>query len=306
MLTATLLITTILQTEPAPQGRSLVLRSGDAVIVRPGTDARIVFTRRADVRIAKGAVPTEVVVLIDQETGDGPPDGAVDRVFRHELAEPLPDSYVYRGAAVVEEVQLVEDGGAGRPTGMTIVTPAGRLRFGSVGDTGEPNEVSIRTTGSRGATLIPGSHNGARSFADVEQIWVNHQEDSQSRARVSLGMTGGSTAVGPVTSWRIVPDAQPAQADTPARVLKTVAAVYSADAMRRGAEGTVRLELTVIEDGSVSGVTLLSTADAELDRAAIDAVRQWRFRPARDGGRAIPATVTVEISFAVKGAVPRI
>ena len=304
MLT-TLLIAALLQTQPAPGGRSLVLRSGDAVVVGPGTNARIVFSRRADVRIAKGAVPTEVVILIDHETGDGPPDGAVDRVFRHELVEPLPDAYVYRGPAVIEEVQLVADGAAGRPTRMTIVTPAGRLGFGSASDTAEPDDITIRTTGSRGATLVPGSYNGRRSFADVEQIWVSRQEDSQTRVGVSLGMTGGSHAAGPVTSWRIVPDAQAAQGITPARVLKSVPAVYSSEAVRRGAEGTVRLEITVIEDGSVSDVKLLSTADAELDRAAVDAARQWRFRPAREGDRAIPATVTVDISFTAKGAVPR-
>ena len=60
---------------------------------------------------------------------------------------------------------------------------------------------------------------------------------------------------------------------------------YPARAVARGIEGTVQLTLSISADGRVTGVELdVSSGSALLDRAALAAVRRWRFRPGeRDG-----------------------
>jgi protein TonB len=61
-------------------------------------------------------------------------------------------------------------------------------------------------------------------------------------------------------------------------------------------EGGVILDLIIDEHGTVTSTRVLKSV-ALLDQAAIDAVRQWRFTPARLNGEAIPIVMTVTVSF---------
>lgn len=73
---------------------------------------------------------------------------------------------------------------------------------------------------------------------------------------------------------------------------------YPADAMRRGESGDVLVRVQVGADGVPTAVEVArSSHSRSLDRAAIDAVRQWRFQPARRDGQAVEGTVQVPISF---------
>jgi len=63
---------------------------------------------------------------------------------------------------------------------------------------------------------------------------------------------------------------------------------YPSVARRLGEQGEVRLDVHVGADGSVLDVRLrTSSGSAALDRSAIDAVRQWRFTPARSDGEPV-------------------
>jgi protein TonB len=61
-------------------------------------------------------------------------------------------------------------------------------------------------------------------------------------------------------------------------------------------EGIVILEATVDERGAVEDVRVLRSHPL-LDRAALDAVRQWRYKPLQLNGRATPFILTVTVSF---------
>ena len=55
--------------------------------------------------------------------------------------------------------------------------------------------------------------------------------------------------------------------------------------MRRGLGGSVRVQVTVAPDGSVERMDVAqSSGNRYLDRAAMDAVRRWRFNPAMRNG----------------------
>jgi protein TonB len=73
---------------------------------------------------------------------------------------------------------------------------------------------------------------------------------------------------------------------------------YTEEARRRGVEGDVILEIVVRSDGSVGDVKVLQGLGAGLDRRAADAVRQWRFSPARRLG--VPVDVIVEVAVEFK------
>jgi TonB family protein len=60
---------------------------------------------------------------------------------------------------------------------------------------------------------------------------------------------------------------------------------YPESARRRGIEGTVLLKMRITAQGRVEDVQVVRSAGyPELDESAIEAVRRWRFEPARRNG----------------------
>jgi len=73
---------------------------------------------------------------------------------------------------------------------------------------------------------------------------------------------------------------------------------YPEEARSRGVEGTAVVLARVGRDGGVIEVTLArSSGSVLLDRAAVGAVRRWRFRPASIGGLAVESLAEVPIVF---------
>lgn len=74
--------------------------------------------------------------------------------------------------------------------------------------------------------------------------------------------------------------------------------VYPALARRMRMEGTVMLKVLVSKDGSPLKVEVASTSRYEvLDKAAAEAVKNWRFIPARQGDTQVDAWVQVPVAF---------
>lgn len=73
---------------------------------------------------------------------------------------------------------------------------------------------------------------------------------------------------------------------------------YPRVARRRGAEGTVLLEVLVTEEGRVDALRVAESSGHDLlDKAALRAVEAWRFRPGRRGDRAVAMRVLVPVRF---------
>jgi protein TonB len=83
-------------------------------------------------------------------------------------------------------------------------------------------------------------------------------------------------------------------------VLREVRPDYTEDARRQGIEGDVVLEIVVRADGSVGDVRIVNGLGAGLDRRAVDAVRQWRFSPARRFGTPVDVMVEVAVEFKLR------
>ena len=73
---------------------------------------------------------------------------------------------------------------------------------------------------------------------------------------------------------------------------------YPIDAMRRGESGTVLVRVEVDVNGFPAGVALVQRSGSrDLDRAAMEAVRKWRFMPAQRDGQAVAASLVIPIQF---------
>jgi protein TonB len=104
----------------------------------------------------------------------------------------------------------------------------------------------------------------------------------------------------------VEPDAVPAPAspDVEARLLaeSNRAPDYPESARRLGHEGEVRVGVRVGPDGSVLEVWLDAACRwPELNRAALGAVRRFRFAPATRSGVPVEATIVVPIVFRLRG-----
>lgn len=77
--------------------------------------------------------------------------------------------------------------------------------------------------------------------------------------------------------------------------------VYPLGARRRGEEGRVCVELTVLEDGSADAVEVVeSSGYADLDRAAERAVRRAKFVAARRGAREVESRIRLSFIFELR------
>jgi protein TonB len=78
-----------------------------------------------------------------------------------------------------------------------------------------------------------------------------------------------------------------------------VAPVYPSVAQAAHIDGVVILEATIDESGAIRNLNVLKSIPL-LDRAALDAVRQWRYAPTRLNGVAVPVIMTVTVTFTLK------
>ena len=86
----------------------------------------------------------------------------------------------------------------------------------------------------------------------------------------------------------------------PPRLLHEIRPNYTEDARRRGLKGEVLLEIVVQRDGTVGDVRILQSLGNGLDQSAVEAVRQWRFAPARRLGAPVDALVEVAVEFRLR------
>jgi protein TonB len=103
--------------------------------------------------------------------------------------------------------------------------------------------------------------------------------------------SGGGTGGGPY---------QPGNGIDPPTLLREVKPAYTDEARKRAIEGNVVLQIIVRADGSVGEVRVLHTLAAGLEERAVDAVRQWRFSPARHQGAPVDVLVEVSVGFSMR------
>ena len=103
--------------------------------------------------------------------------------------------------------------------------------------------------------------------------------------------SGGGTGGGPY---------RPGSGVTPPELLKEVRPEFTEEARRQGISGDVVLEIVVRADGSVGDVKVLQGLGGGLNRNAVDAVKQWRFAPARRHGVAVDVMVEVAVAFKLR------
>lgn len=134
---------------------------------------------------------------------------------------------------------------------------------------------------------------GTDISGDLEQAREQAAEDEAEAPRIVE--EAPSTPAAPPAA----PEPPPAMATDRAPVLvSSPSPRYPAQAWRRRESGTVLVRVDIGPDGVPTSTSLAqSSRSRSLDKAALDAVRRWRFEPAMAGGRPVVASVVVPIEF---------
>ncbi len=103
-------------------------------------------------------------------------------------------------------------------------------------------------------------------------------------------------------------NAQPPAAERPGgdivapRVVHSEKPAYTPEALAAKIQGSVFLELVVLESGTVGRVDVIKSLDEVhgLDDAARDAASRWTFEPGTKDGTPVPVIITLEMTFTLK------
>lgn len=137
--------------------------------------------------------------------------------------------------------------------------------------------------------------------------------ESQSAAREAPQASQAPEPTAPPLAASIHP-AAPSEQTAAAPAIRREPVVYNADYLRNpapvyprlsrrlGETGKVLLQVFVDSNGRAEKVKIkVSSGYERLDKAALNAVRQWRFAPARENDTAVASWVVIPIIFKLQG-----
>lgn len=88
-----------------------------------------------------------------------------------------------------------------------------------------------------------------------------------------------------------------AQKTEPPVPIRTVAPVYPTELKREGVAGMVKVKFTVDVQGNVSNPEVESSSNPGFNKAALEAIKSWKFKPATQDGSPIAKTVSIPLKF---------
>ena len=122
-------------------------------------------------------------------------------------------------------------------------------------------------------------------------------------------------AVAPLGVGVVVPDGAPPARSGPRtpgldevsypELLERVMPAYPEEARRIGKEGRVILRAVIQPDGTIGDLGVVSTPGFGFDEEALQAVRQWRYRPGVQHGRPVSVYITIIVEFELTGSARR-
>ena len=205
-------------------------------------------------------------------------------------------------AEVATEVRLNFGGQAPARTGGQITQAQLISRKGAVypkeaKEAGVTGDVKLAITiGKDGLVtnvkVLSGHPLLAQAAEDAVRQWVYkptllNGQPVETESSVMIHFVGDGTPAPPSAS----------PSGPPAGRLQNAVLIYRKDAQApQGVSGVVRARATIGKDGRVNNVQV-PEGDARLRDAAIEAIRQWRYRPAMQNGEPVESDVEITVNF---------
>ncbi len=88
--------------------------------------------------------------------------------------------------------------------------------------------------------------------------------------------------------------------DEPPTPVRTLAPAYPEALRREGVSGMVSVAVTVDENGNVTNASVAKSTNADFEKPALQAVSQWKFKPAKKAGQAVAVSVVLPVRFSAQ------
>jgi protein TonB len=82
--------------------------------------------------------------------------------------------------------------------------------------------------------------------------------------------------------------------------VRTVAPDYPPELRRDGVSGLVMVKCTIDTQGNVVEPQVEKSSNAAFERPAIEALRKWKFKPAKQDGAPVAIRVSIPIKFVIE------
>jgi TonB family protein len=170
----------------------------------------------------------------------------------------------------------------------------GQELSGSVATGNDTNPAPIEKAEVRGDTVTFEMHDDANRIVKF-------------RLALTDGLMSGEISVGDLVSKVVLSPASDAGfypiagglLSSPPLLLRKVEPGYTEEARAEGVQGTVVLQVEIDPSGKVgtTHIGVIRSLGLGLDEKAIEAVKQWKFKPAIKNGTPITAKATIEVNF---------
>lgn len=86
-------------------------------------------------------------------------------------------------------------------------------------------------------------------------------------------------------------------ASEPPVPVRTVAPEYPSELRRDGVSGLVMVKCTIDEQGNVIDPQVEKSSNAAFEKPAVEALKKWKFKPAKQDGAPVAIKVSIPIKF---------
>jgi TonB family protein len=129
-------------------------------------------------------------------------------------------------------------------------------------------------------------------LASNSAIHIDPRQNSQPSLAMPAGVTGVGTG-GSGAGVRVRFSGQTVEI-----LGRPVEPVYPLTAQQANVQGSVVLQARIREDGTVASLEVIS-GPTMLTAAALEAVKQWQFKPHYEAGKAVPAETRITVNFSI-------
>jgi TonB family protein len=265
-------------------------------------------------RVVKRA---KTIMLAQAQTGPATPTPATSAIQPAQFAGSVLDP----SGAVVANAAVTLTNIDANATSSATTDATGAYRFENV-DPGN-YKVTVKVPGFKAETqtgIVVASgenHNGGKMFLQLGAMSESVSVTGSRSAPVSAPTGNPANPIntlGPMTT--LAPIAPPREntslpkPDSTGRIrvggmvqaasmLNAVKPVYPVDLQQQGIQGTVKFEAVVSRQGTIGELKLIG-GPPPLVQAALDAVRQWRYRPTQLNGEPVETVTTIDVNFQLK------
>ncbi len=242
----------------------------------------------ATVTDSKGAVVGQLAFQVAQGTPSGSLSGVVTD----------PTGAVIVGATVQATTFTVSnaDTGGGRGSAVqaysAVSGPTGQWSFSSLpaGTYG----VEITAPGfarfSRSVAISAGGNSQVKSPLAIGRI-SEAVTITAEKAGLAAPLSAAQPQTGPIHVGGMA---------EPARLIRKVTPAFPPSAKAQGIEGSVTIEAIIDKAGFVASARAVGGSRPELAQAALDAVQQWQYTPARLNGEPVDVMTEITMSFTLQ------